>query len=348
MYCHDKRWQLNRIMPSRGDIRNALFQVTPANFDELCLQVFNYQFTQNAVYREYCSRMHAGPEHVRTADQIPFLPIELFKSHVVISGELPVQKQFSSSGTSGSQTSRHFVCDLKLYEESFQKTFSHFFGDPSSYCFLALLPSYLERNDSSLVYMTQHLATASKNPNQGFFLDDYHSLQKRLQLLESNEVPAVLIGVTFALIEFARQYPLQLKHTKVIETGGMKGRGTEITREALHTVLRQAFNLQVIYSEYGMTELLSQAYLLEDNRFHSPAWMKVLCRDINDPLQLLGYGAVGALNIIDLANLDSCAFIATSDLGRVFPDGSFETLGRTDDSDVRGCNLLWENPLIEP
>ncbi len=338
-------WKRGNVMLNRAAILDKLFEVNPDSFNSLCLEVFHYQYQYNSVYREYCSLMHTDMAAVLHYTQIPFLPVELFKSHKVVTGDGAIQKIFSSSGTTGLQTSRHYITDLSIYETNFTKCFHQFFGDPVDYCLLALLPSYLEREDSSLVYMTMQLAGQSNHPMNGFFLNEYEILFNRLVALEKSQQKTLLIGVSFALLDFAHKFPCNLKHTRIMETGGMKGRGAELTRKALHELLKQAFGLQTIYSEYGMTELLSQAYMMEDGKFHAPSWMKILIRDVNDPLQLLGTNAVGAINIIDLANLDSCAFIATADLGKTFVDGTFETLGRTDYSDIRGCNLLWDNQV---
>ncbi len=337
--------ETGNVMLNRAALLDQLFVVSPEAFNELCLEIFHYQYQNNSVYREYCNLMHFDPSVVLHYSQIPFLPVELYKSHKVVTGDSAIQRIFSSSGTTGSQTSRHYITDLSIYENSFTKCFHQFFGDPADYCLLALLPSYLERQDSSLVFMATQLALQSNHPLNGFFLNEYATLFNTLVLLEKSQQKTLLTGVSFALLDFANKYPIPLKHTRVMETGGMKGRGAELTRKALHDVLKQAFGVQTIYSEYGMTELLSQAYMMEDGRFHTPPWMKILIRDVNDPLQLLGTNMVGAINIIDLANLDSCAFIATSDLGKTFEDGTFETLGRTDHSDIRGCNLLWDNQV---
>lgn len=329
-------------MNIRSNILERLFEVDETSFQSLALDVFNYQHAHNAVYHEYCELLHVDAAKVSSLAQIPFLPVEIFKTHRVVSGDVPIQKIFTSSGTTGQQTSSHYVADLALYEKSFLKCFEQFFGHPNQYCILALLPSYLERAGSSLVYMAEQLVEESGHPQSGFFLYDHEQLYNTLSDLEKKGQPTLLIGVTFALLDFAANYSLPLKFTRVMETGGMKGRREEITREELHQQLRTAFRVDTIYSEYGMTELLSQAYLMEDGKFHLPGWMKVLIRDVNDPLHIIGNLTTGAINVIDLANIDSCSFIATADLGKTFSDHTFETLGRMDYSDVRGCNLMWD------
>ncbi|MGB3074368.1 MAG: acyl transferase, partial [Chitinophagales bacterium] len=263
-------------MLTRTDILSKVFDVDEKSFRNVAIELFNYQFQNNAVYHEYCSLLHTDPFRITSIDQIPFLPVEFFKTHRVVTGTVPEKIVFSSSGTTGEQTSRHYVSDLLLYEASFLNCFQHFFGNPENYCILALLPSYLERAGSSLVYMVEKLIEKSGHPKNGFFLYNHDALYKLLTHLEAVKQPALLIGVTFALLDFAETYPLSLKYTKVMETGGMKGRREEITRDALHQKLRNAFSVNSIYSEYGMTELLSQAYLMEDGKFHAPIWMKVL------------------------------------------------------------------------
>lgn len=329
-------------MLNRTAIRSKVFQTDKQTFKNVALDIFHYQFQHNPVYREYCSLLNTDITAINKIDQVPFLPIEFFKTHKVVTGSYPIQKIFTSSGTTGQQVSRHFVADLSLYEESFSQCFEQFFGSPTDLCLLALLPSYLEREGSSLVYMVQKLIEKTGSPDSGFFRNNHEDLNSQLLKVEQQQKPALLLGVTFGLLEFITRYCPSLHCTKVIETGGMKGRGEELTRDALHRKLSEAFQSKNIYSEYGMTELLSQAYLLDDRKFHTPPWMKVLIRDVNDPLQLIGHGKTGAVNIIDLANIDSCSFIATADLGRTFTDDTFEQLGRMDDSDVRGCNLMWE------
>jgi phenylacetate-coenzyme A ligase PaaK-like adenylate-forming protein len=326
----------------RKQLAGSIFDVDAKTFDELSLAVFRYQYDNNLVYREFCNLLSKTTGNVRSIEDIPFLPIELFKTHTIVSGNDPTQKIFRSSGTTGSVNSCHYVSDLTLYEESFSRCFNLFFGPAEKYCLLALLPSYLERNDASLVYMIEHLIRQTKQPDSGFFLHNHDDLKNTLGRLDAMGQNVLLIGVTFALLDFVEKYPLQLKHTLVMETGGMKGRRREMIREELHKKLQDGFGTDNIYSEYGMTELLTQAYFLKDKKFHPPPWLHVLIRDVNDPLQLVENGTTGSINVIDLANLDSCSFIATADLGKVYPDGTFDVTGRMDQSDIRGCNLMWE------
>ncbi len=307
------------------------------------LSLFRFQYAENPVYRNYCQLLRKDPAAIHTLTDIPFLPISLFKSHAVVCGTFTPECCFESSGTTGNQTSRHFVKELSLYEKSFLKGFTGQYGDPSRYCILALLPAYLERQHSSLVLMADRLIRASGHPRSGFYLHNQDELAACLQELEAAQQPTLLLGVTFALLDFAAAHPFPLKHTIVMETGGMKGRRAEMTREAVHEILSRAFHLQQIHSEYGMTELLSQAYSSGHGLFQCPPWMRVLVREEDDPFALSGSGEKirsGAANIIDLANVYSCAFIATDDAARLHPDGRFEILGRLDHSDIRGCSLL--------
>jgi hypothetical protein len=318
-----------------------IFKISSAEeFNGLALQLFHHQFSHNKVYNDFVSHLRRGISDIDSFDRIPFLPIAFFKSHKVICQNFDEETIFMSSGTGG-ERSRHYIRSLELYRRSFMTAFNHYFGHPSDYRFLGLLPSYLEKQDSSLIYMVDALMQAGQFPESGFYLDEFDQLASRLKQLSACHYPTVLIGVSFALLDFAEKYPLSLGEEIIImETGGMKGRREEITREELHSKLCQAFDKKVIYSEYGMTELLSQAYSKGDGRFSTPPWMKVMIRDIQDPLSLLSHGQTGAINIIDLANIHSCAFIETQDIGRTYPDGTFEVLGRTDVSDIRGCNLL--------
>lgn len=313
---------------------------TPGAFGELALEIFAYQAMYNPVYSRYLELMNFGAGDVKRVENIPFLPVELFKSHRVVTGEFEPEIVFESSGTAGMERSRHFLADASLYRKSFGRTFRHFYGDPSDYCILALLPSYLERSDSSLVYMTRHLIRESQHPDSGFYLDEFRRLADRLKTLESSGQKSLLLGVSFALLDLAEQFPMPLEHTIVMETGGMKGRREEITREELHSILGEAFSLGSIHSEYGMTELLSQAYSKGKGIFHPPPWMKIMIRDPYDPLSSGYRGTSGGINIIDLANIHSCAFLSTGDSGKVHRDGGFEVLGRLDDSEIRGCNLM--------
>lgn len=312
-----------------------------STFRELSLKVFYFQATANKVYAAYLKSLGVDPANIAEPEEIPFLPVEFFKTHRVLCRNLEPELKFESSGTSGMTPARHLVADASLYRRSFTEGFNRFYGDPGRYCILALLPSYLERQGSSLVYMMKHLITQSGHPDSGFYLDDLDKLSAILQKRNRDDHPTLLMGVSFALLDLAERHPLALgEHILVMETGGMKGRRKELVREELHGILKNAFQLPSIHSEYGMTELLSQAYSKCDGLFRAPPWMKVLTRDPNDPFSLVQPGQSGGLNIIDLANLYSCAFIATGDLGRVYGDGSFKVLGRFDHVDVRGCNLL--------
>jgi len=309
-------------------------------FIEAALQVFCYQAKNCTVYREFIANLDIDTSSVKAVNEIPFLPISFFKSHDVLSTANKVQATFTSSGTTGMINSRHLLADLSWYKESFKKAFRLFYGDIKSYCILALLPSYLEREGSSLIYMVEDLVKNSENPDSGFYLYDYEDLFQQLNKQQSLKQPTLLIGVTFALLDFVEQYQLDFPELIVMETGGMKGRRKEMIREELHQTLCKGFGVKNIHSEYGMTELLSQAYSKGDGIFNSPPWMKVITRDTNDPLSNLSGNQTGGINVIDLANINSCSFIATQDLGKVYADGSFEVLGRFDNSDIRGCNLL--------
>ncbi len=310
------------------------------NFDEVALEVFSFQYHNNKVYRRFCDGLGLDPAGVNDPTVIPFLPIELFKRNRVVSFSRKDEAVFISSGTGGDKRSSHYVADLSLYERSFMECFRMFYGEPSAYCIMALLPSYLERQDSSLVYMTKRLIECSGHPLSGFYLDDLRGLAERLSDLDSDGQKFILLGVSFALLDLAASFPRSLGEGIIMETGGMKGRRREMVREELHSVLCNAFGREHIHSEYGMTELLSQAYSQGLGRFRCPPWMRVYIRDSNDPLDIMGSDAAGGINVIDLANIYSCSFIATQDLGRLHPGGVFEVLGRFDNSDVRGCNLL--------
>ena len=310
------------------------------DFQELTLQVFNYQFNTNKVYRSFCDLLYVHPSDVTSIDQIPFLPIQFFKTHRVLSSENSIKQTFTSSGTSGSITSMHFVTDLEIYKQSFRKSFESFYGTIEDYVVLALLPSYLERDGSSLVYMVNDMITQSKQPESGFYLDNLDELKETLIKVDINHKKVLLIGVSFALLDLVESQRFNLKNTIVMETGGMKGRRKELVRSELHTILQKGFGVKTIHSEYGMTELLSQAYSNGNGVFKSPKWMKILTRDTEDALTIQSQGKTGGINIIDLANVNSCSFIATQDLGRVLPDNSFEVIGRFDNSDIRGCNLM--------
>ena len=327
-------------MDFKNDFKGKIFFANNTNFDELALKLFQFQSENNAVYRQFQQFSGIDPEKVKTIEEIPFLPVELFKTQRIITTGLNASLYFSSSGTSTSVPSRHYVHDTELYKKSTANGFEFFFGNLSQYTFLAILPSYLERNDSSLVYMLNYFMEISEKKANGFYLNDYENLHKRIISLKYNHEKVILFGVSFALLEFAQKYHPDLSGTTIIETGGMKGRGRELPRVELHDILKKSFNVSEISSEYGMTELLSQAYAVQDGVFRTVPWMKVFCCDPTDPYRILPAGEQGLLNIIDLANTDSCAFIATSDIGRINKDGSFEVLGRMDNSEMRGCNLL--------
>ncbi|MFM8806177.1 MAG: hypothetical protein ACKOD1_02355 [Sphingomonadales bacterium] len=356
---------MQRLTEIRAQWNVKIFEQTPQQFEQLALEAFGYQYHQNPVYHAFVDALCVDPAQVNTLEKIPFLPISFFKTARVCSArpqppvtelagpctDAPLTHKpdptvssfrsllFESSGTTGSVPSVHQVTDVSLYEESFSKGFIRQFGPPAKWCILGLLPSYLERNNSSLVYMTHQLIEQSKHPQSGFYLHDLQELHDTLLQLEQQQQPTLLLGVSFALLELARSYPIPLRHTIVIETGGMKGRGPELTREELHQLLQHAFGVNTVYSEYGMTELLSQGWSTGNGIFQSPPWMRVVVREEHDPLATHLEGT-GALNIVDLANIDSCCFIATEDYGQVFAHGNFEVRGRIDQAEWRGCNLM--------
>jgi len=308
-------------------------------FNDTALKVFSYQYLNNSVYHQFCNYLNINAESITEINQIPFLPIEFFKSHEIKTGNAPTQQVFLSSGTTGPNQSKHYVTDLQVYETSFNQCFSQFYGNVEDYCVLALLPSYLERKGSSLIYMMDVLIKKSKHSESGFFLKNEQLLIEKLQFLTKNKQKMILFGVSFALLDLAENYKIDLSDVIIMETGGMKGRREELTREELHSIYKQSFNVDFIHSEYGMTELLSQAYSKGNGIFNCPNWMKVLIRDINDPFHIIENNKTGGINVIDLANIYSCSFIATQDLGKITTQG-FEVLGRFDNSDLRGCNLL--------
>ncbi len=319
----------------------SIFEIKgESQFNALALEVFRYQYRNNTIYREFCNYLKRSEAIVKDITSIPFLPIEFFKSKAIITHGLEHETLFTSSGTTGSGHSLHYVADLAIYRQSFLTAFEQFYGSPGDYCILALLPSYLERNRSSLIYMVNVLIEKSEHPESGFYLDDLGSLREKLIQLNKQGTKILLVGVSFALLDMTEKYPLRLKNTIVMETGGMKGRRKEMIREQLHVLLKKGFGVSEIHSEYGMTELLSQAYSTGKGIFKSPPWMKVLIRDAEDPLIFRRSGKTGGINIIDLANVHSCSFIATQDLGRAYENGSFEVIGRFDHSDIRGCNLM--------
>ena len=320
---------------------DKIFNISTDNeFKDLALEIFKYQFENNAVYRSFCDLLFKHPADIKKIEAIPFLPIQFFKSHEVLSSRNPIQKTFTSSGTTSSATSKHYVTDLNIYENSFRKGFSYFYGNIEDYVVLALLPSYLERDGSSLIYMANDFIHKSKHPESGFYLDNISELASTIKILEARKQNVLLIGVSFALLDLVQSFNFNLKHTIIMETGGMKGRRKEMIRNELHAILKQGFGIEKIHSEYGMTELLSQAYSKGQGIFECPPWMRVLTRDTEDALCIQKNGKSGGINIIDLANINSCSFIATQDLGKVYNDNSFEIIGRFDNSDIRGCNLM--------
>lgn len=322
-------------------LKDDIFNITSqAQFESTALQVYEFQYANNIVYKRFCDLLNRKPNLVKTIKDIPFLPIQFFKSETILSSAEDIDITFTSSGTTGQNTSKHHVTDLDLYERSFNTAFKQFYGDIETYVVLALLPSYLERQGSSLIYMAEHLIKVSNHAESGFYLDDISALIKTLKELESRNQKCLLIGVSFALLDLVETETLQLKNTIVMETGGMKGRRKEMIREELHAQLKQGFGVSNIHSEYGMTELLSQAYSKGRGIFECPSHMDILIRDTEDALSFAPKGKTGGINVIDLANLNSCSFIATQDLGKQIDNDNFEILGRFDHSDIRGCNLM--------
>lgn len=323
------------------NLKEEIFQISSKEeFERIALEVFRYQAQNIPIYKEYIERLRINPDEISYFEKIPFLPIQFFKSREIKPSGVETQAIFVSSGTTGNQTSKHFVTDIELYIKSFTLAFSHFYGNPTDYCILALLPSYIERQGSSLVFMVDRLIKQSKHPGSGFFLNEFDNLAEILNHLDSNGQKCLLIGVSFALVDFTESHTFKLKNSIVMETGGMKGRRKEMIREELHHQLCSAFGLKEIHSEYGMTELLSQAYSEGKGIFKCPNWMKVVIRDPYDPFTTLSHQKAGAVNIIDLANIYSCSFIQTEDLGKTYGDGAFEILGRMNEAQLRGCNLL--------
>ena len=306
----------------------------------MALKVFRFQYENNLVYQAFCDFLKVDKQSVKSLEQIPFLPIQFFKSHDVVANTDDIQETFTSSGTTGMITSKHLVTDVSLYEQSYRNAFSEFYGNIEDYAVLALLPSYLERSGSSLIYMVKDLIELSNNENSGFYLHNYDELIAKLVELDNAGQNVILIGVTYALLDLVEKQNFQLKNTIIMETGGMKGKRKEMIREELHEILCTSFRVQNIHSEYGMTELLSQAYSLGNGIFECPTWMQILIRDTDDAMTYVNNGKTGGINVIDLANINSCSFIATQDLGKKYPNNSFEVLGRFDNSDIRGCNLM--------
>ena len=330
-----------------SELIHKVFSGTPADFETTALDVFRFQYGNNAIYKKYTDALQVNVSRVDTLCRIPFLPISFFKSHAVTTTDFIPEAVFESSGTSQTVTSCHSIKHLSIYRQSFLTGFKKFYGSPKAWCIIALLPAYLERQQSSLVVMADALIKNSGHPHSGFYLYDHHRLHAVLQELEQQQQQTILIGVTFALLDFAENFRMHLRHTIVMETGGMKGRREEMTRQEVHHLLQERLGVETVHAEYGMTELLSQAYSKGNGIFHCPGQMKVLVRDEDDPLatqdpdNVNGNAPItGILNIIDLANVYSCAFIATDDIGRLYGDGSFEVLGRMDNSDIRGCSLM--------
>lgn len=337
--------------------RDKIFSVTAGSFREIALEIFRFQYASNPVYHSYVDTLGIKPVKVDALENIPFLPISFFKTDEIKTGKFNAEAIFESSGTTQTTNSHHHVKDVSLYVESFTRGFINVYGQITQWCVLGLLPSYLERENSSLVFMVERLIEQTNHPQGGFYLNDLENLNQTVGILEKAKQKTLLIGVTYALLDFAEQFPMELNNTTVMETGGMKGRREELTRMEVHERLKKAFRKNEIHSEYGMTELLSQAYAVKDGILHCPPWMRVMIREEEDPLAVNGRESIvdrhqltthhspltalmGAINIIDLANVYSCSFIATDDIGKLYPDGSFEVLGRMDGSDLRGCSLL--------
>jgi len=326
-----------------GEWHDKIFSITEKGFRQLALDIFHFQYEANKVYNSYINTLGIVPSTVDEIEKIPFLPISFFKTDEIKTGKFNAELIFKSSGTTQTINSQHHVKDVSIYTQIFTRGFEKMYGDLKEWCILGLLPSYLEKGNSSLVYMVDSFIKQSQHSQSGFYLYDLDKLKETLLSLESANQKTLLIGVTYALLDFAERFPASLKNTIIMETGGMKGRREELTRMEVHDLLKKAFGKTEIHSEYGMTELLSQAYAKKEGRFQCPPWMKVLIRDDEDPLtvQISESGvASGAINIIDLANVNSCSFIATDDVGKLYPDKTFEILGRMDRSDLRGCSLL--------
>lgn len=328
--------------PGRADLLPMLANLNEANFETAAEAVFAYQSVNNPIFAQYLQLLGDSSGIRPTKPQNRFLPISFFKTHTVKSGVWEAETAFSSSGTTGQIPSRHLVRDLDFYLQNAHRGFTEFYGAPAEWAILALLPSYLKRGGSSLVAMADAFIRQSKYPESGFFLDNYEQLQRTLSHCKSKHYKTLLLGVSYALLDFAEEFPMDLRGVTIMETGGMKGRRRELTRLELHETLQSAFQVESIHSEYGMTELFSQAYAQAGSRFRPAVTMRVLATELNDPFCPVAPGKTGILNIIDLANLDTCSFVQTEDLGRVHPDGSFEVLGRADTAEMRGCNLMVE------
>lgn len=322
--------------------KEEIFGISPASFDSLALRVFAHQYATIEVYRQFSDMMGRSPSTVKTLAQIPFLPIQFFKSHQIIQANQTEQLIFESSGTTDNIPSKNYVTDVSWYVESSKRCFELFYGSPSDYVFLGLLPSYLERQNSSLIYMVNHFMKLSGKNANGFYLDDFAGLFDMLDVLKTGKRKTVLFGVTYALLDFVKEQKIDFPDLIIIETGGMKGKREELSRQAVHQILRTGFGVSQVHSEYGMTELFSQAYSMANGIFQTPPWMKILLRDTSEPTQVMASGRQGAINIVDLANVNSCSFIATDDIGSLRPDGAFEVLGRAQSAEQRGCNLMVE------
>ncbi len=325
----------------RNSLAERIFCISNEHeFRKSALEVFHYQAKHNKVYSRYLELLNTDVSVIKDMERIPFLPVEFFKSEKIMCGEKYAQCVFTSSATTSDQVSRHHIADISLYQKSFRTCFELFYGSPERYCLLALLPSYLEREASSLVFMMHDLIGDTGHPLSGFYLYDHEKLSATLSHLKERGQTTLLAGVTFALLDFAASHSSPFPELIIMETGGMKGRREELVREDVHDRLKNAFGVDRVHSEYGMTELLSQAYSKGEGLFRCPPWMSVMIRESNDPFSIADPGKTGGINIIDLANLDSCSFIETQDMGKRFPDGSFEVMGRFDNSDIRGCNLM--------
>ncbi len=328
------------------NLRGRIFNVNKDNFEAVSIEVFHYQYAHNAIFRKYCDLTTRDISTIKSLHEIPFLPIQFFKTQEITTGSFEAEAIFESSGTTGSINSKHYVKDLNWYTKSFLEGFNLFYGNIEEYCILGLLPSYLERKNASLVYMVDALIKKSKNGLSGFHLYDHIKLNEIIKSNEKNKQKTLLIGVSYALLDFAENFPMKLNNTIVMETGGMKGKREEMTKQALHQALIKQFEVAAIHSEYGMTELLSQAYSFGNGIFSTPPWMKILLRSEDNPLQTLPSDLQenkmqrGVVNVIDLANIDSCCFIATEDTGINYSDGTFEIAGRLNNSDIRGCGLM--------
>ena len=309
------------------------------DFKNKAITLFHEQFNKNFIYNQYCKLLKIKPNQVNELKHIPFIPIQFFKTHKIVCNNDKITHLFKSSGTGGSK-SINYVSDINLYVKSFSKCFENFYGPIKDYVFLGLLPSYLEQKNSSLVYMIDYFIKESKYNESEFYLNDYKKLNKVLIKLRKENKRIILFGVSYALLDFIEKYPINIRNLIVIETGGMKGRRIELTREELHSRLSKGFNVENIHSEYGMTELFSQAYSKQKGIFKNPPWMKTLIRDINNPFAVSNTGR-GAINVIDLANINTCAFIASDDIGEIFDDFSFKINGRLSESEIRGCNLMF-------